>query len=190
MELPNISLFGGMGAGKSTAAKYFAEAHGYSHIPMANGLKDAAERLWGPDARVSRDKLQKLGKYVREIEPDTLLDSFADEYYEFVERTGLEVPVVTDDMRYANEFWGLKRMGFVFIRVEAPEAQRVDRLILNGKLDDVSQLQDETETQTQLVGAAAEAQGIKADFTVHNDTDNGALYTQLETVLAKIEEGQ
>lgn len=183
MEPLDISFYGGMGSGKSTCAKYLAKNNGYIHLSMATALKDAAVRIWGESARTDRDKLQKLGKYVREIYENSFMESFTSELE--AERT-TEAAVV-DDMRYANEFWGLKRLGFVMVEVRAPEESRVDRLLRIGKLDDVSQLEDETETQ--LYGAKAESEGISPDFVITNDGELDDLYQQVRDVLLKIDEG-
>lgn len=138
---PNIAFVGKMGAGKSTAASIAISQYKYNRISFAQKLKDIAVDLWGPDAATDREKLQALGVFVRELEPDT----WASHAFRIIDNAGGE-PWVVDDCRFPNEYYGLRGRGFVIVEVTCPEEQRVDRLMRIGKLDDLSQLEHESET--------------------------------------------
>ncbi len=175
----NIVFYGGMGAGKSTAAEYLVDKHGYVRCPMAALLKKIAVELWGDGADMDRDKLQKLGLAAREIDPDVWLNSF-------LVRLPEGKPIVNDDVRFPNEYWGLKERGFFFVRVLSSEEKRVDRLLRTGKIQDISQLEHATETA--LTGLEATKEGIVDDYTIFNNGEPEELYNSIENVLTDIEE--
>lgn len=182
--MADIVFYGKMGAGKSTAAEYLVREHNYKQMPIAQALKECAAIIWGNDAMTSRDKLQKLGVKVREID----VDAWINNYLEEIDPGTVDdpLPVVNDDCRFPNEYWKLKERGFIFVRVVSQESKRVDRLLRNGKLDDTSQLNHESEGQ--LMGPEAVAEGITDDYTIFNNGEHDELYRQIEDVLLDIEE--
>jgi hypothetical protein len=144
-RLPDIAIVGKAGAGKTTAAEHLHCRHGYLRVSFANILKDVAATIWGPEARTDRDKLQRLGVAVREIDQDAWVNAAR----RTIEGPGYGkrgFPIVVDDCRFPNEYWMLKELGFRFLRVHASETLRVDRLQRNGKLQDISQLNHVSET--------------------------------------------
>lgn len=142
---PNLALIGRAGAGKTTGAEYLARHYGYTRMSFAAMLKEIAGRLWSPDAAAKdRDKLQRLGVAVREIDEDAWVNVLMRQLP--TESAGGAIPVVIDDCRFPNEYWALKERGFVFVRIEATEETRVDRLLANGKLQDREQLNHVSET--------------------------------------------
>lgn len=157
---PNIVFYGKAGAGKSTCADYLVDQHGYKKLSFAGPLKEIAVRLWGDEAFKDRGRLQDLGTKLREIDEDVWVNPMLRSVDES------DAPIVNDDTRFPNEYWRLKERGFVFVRVLANEALRVDRLMRIGKLDDLSQLNHESETAVN--GFEAVQQGIVPDFTIQN----------------------
>lgn len=139
-DLPNIAFVGKMGAGKTTAAEYVRAEYGYTILRFAGLLKQVAQMIWGVGADRDREKLQRLGVAVRDIEEN----SWADAVFRDLDK--MIGPVVIDDCRFPNEYWGLKERGFHFVQITAPEALREDRLQRNGKLTDRAQLQHVSET--------------------------------------------
>ncbi len=181
--MSNLVFYGLMGSGKSTAADYVAEQHGNTKLSFATPLKEIAERIWGPDAVKDGDKLQQLGVAVRDIDPDAWANMMFDNVSEHFE-AGEDV--VNDDTRFPNEYWGLKAMGFTFVRVIAQESIRVDRLLRNGKLQDNSQLNHVSEGQ--LLGLEATKAGIVPDYTiVNNYSDAEDLYRLVDSIIWQIE---
>lgn len=179
--VPDIALMGGMGAGKTTVADYLVKAHGYRALKISEPIYEIAVELWGEEAAKDRKRLQDLGMKMREIDPDVWLNHFLRRCDD------IEVePIVNDTLRMPNEYWALKKRGFVFIRVLAREALRQDRLMRIGRIQDNSELRHETETA--LIGLDATREGIHEDFTIYNDGDVTALYDQVESVLGHIEE--
>lgn len=141
----SIAVIGRAGSGKTTAAEYLADIHGYIRVSFAGTLKEVATHIWGPDARTDRDKLQKLGMAVREIDPNAWVNA-ALRAVRLHDEAGSDEKFVIDDCRFPNEYWALKELGFVFLQVQAPEITRIERLQRNGKLTDVEQLNHVSET--------------------------------------------
>lgn len=171
--IDNIVFYGKMGSGKTIAAEYLVDEFDYIKQSIAQGLKNAAVCIWGPEVLINRDKLQKLGKALRNIDSNSLIDGF-------IKRIDPELSIVSDDLRYPNEWWKLKEFGFIFIQVTAPDGMRTDRLQRNGKLDDISQLQDETET-------ALDDAEFEPDYVISNAGNVEEFYNSIDNVMHKIE---
>lgn len=140
-DLPNIAFIGKAGSGKDTAAELLIEQFDYRRLAFADALKDVAESLWGTEARTDRDKLQRLGEYVRRIDEDTWVNVALRRLAGA--GVGLRDPnaafpivgrVAVTDCRYRNEAWRLKGEDFVIVRVLADRNKRIARLRTNGKL--------------------------------------------------------
>lgn len=141
-DLPNVAFMGKAGSGKTTAAEALVRV-GYERLSFAAPLKEIAVMLWGEAAAKDREKLQRLGQFVRELDPDTWVNLMGVQIVNVQDLTGK--PVVVDDLRFPNEHQMLKELGFTIIRIEAPRMLRRDRLRAIGKLQDESQLDDTSE---------------------------------------------
>lgn len=139
-DLPNFAFVGGAGAGKSTCADYLVEHQGYVRLSFAAPLKDVARQLWGEDRGAERDRLQRLGVGVREIDPDTWVDLLTARV-----EARPSVRFVVDDCRFPNEYQELRALGFRFVRVEAYATDRLLRLQKSGKHTTAEQLMHESE---------------------------------------------
>lgn len=152
LQLPDIAFIGKAGAGKTSAAKTLSIVFGYEHLSLATPLKRVAVSLWGPDAVIDRDKLQRLGLAIRAIHENTFVDiskRIIHERREQAASQSLLLPparFVIDDVRFPNEYWALKEAGFRFVRIEADRNRRVARLQADSKLSDEAQLDHVSET--------------------------------------------
>lgn len=165
---PNIAFLGRAGAGKTTGAVYLAHNFGYARASFATLLKQIAHQLWGEGADSDRDKLQKLGVAVREIDSDAWANAL------FRDVSKMIGPVVIDDLRFPNEYWGLCQRGFVTIRVTADETARVDRLQKSGKFQSHEQLNHISETALD---------GEDTNYVIENEGDQGAYEQAIWDVL-------
>jgi hypothetical protein len=175
-DWPRLAFCGKAGAGKTTAAD-FLEAAGYQRRSIAGPLKSIAKRVWGPGADTDRDKLIRLGQAVREIDPDAWIRLTLEDISTASMMGNGERPVI-DDLRFPNEWWKLKRAGFVIVQVIAPKFIRIDRLKANGKFQNEEQLDDASET-------ALDSPGFVPDYTVHNSLTPDDFYEQLRNVVLK-----
>jgi hypothetical protein len=165
----DICFIGKAGAGKSTAAE-FLEGAGYTRCSFAAPLKDIAAQIWGEEARADRSKLIGLGMAVREIDPDAWANLLLREQVHYF-------GTVIDDCRFGNEYWPLKAAGFVFIRVQAEEGERVRRLQGNGKEITVEQMQSASE---------CELDDVPADYYISNNGDYDTFIAAVAGVVGRI----
>lgn len=138
-DLPNVAFVGKMGAGKTLAATHICEAFGYSTGTFATHIRHHVAQIWGEDQRNNRHLLQSLGNSVRAIDELAWVNLLM---RDLDVQTG---PLTVDDCRLPPEYWALRERSFYFIRIEAPEELRIDRLQRNGKLTDLTQLNDVSE---------------------------------------------
>lgn len=188
LGLPSIAFIGKAGAGKTTSAELLTEL-GYTRLSFAAPLKDLAAQLWGDAARTDREKLQKLGVAVREIDADAWVNlllaclmprshgvSKIDKNATLPPPRPWPGPFAIDDCRFPNEYWALKEASFVVVCVKASRHDRVDRLKSNGKWQDESQLEHVSETALD---------NIHPDHVIHNDGSKDDLYDQIVEVLLR-----
>lgn len=171
---PNIAFIGKAGSGKDTAAELLIETLGYARIAFADALKDVCEELWGDEARKDRDKLQKLGMAVREIEPDTWVN-LALAKLPITGPHGTVRPIAVTDCRLHNEAWALKGEGFIIIRILADRNDRINRLRTNGKLGPSGWEDHVSET---------ELDEWPEDYRVHNLGSKADLIDELARTIA------
>jgi len=180
-DYPNIVLIGGAGAGKSTAAKLLTEHVGYTRLgfagvaekPHKGSPRDWVARAWGPEYINDREKLIAVANAARACDEDVWLNSLL---RVFGGESGDLSPVVVDDCRFANEYFGLLGRGFVSVRLLAPDETRELRLRANGKWID-GYLDHEIEHYLD---------GIVPGYTIHNDgITQHELLDELVKIIAK-----
>ncbi|SFU81778.1 AAA family ATPase [Alicyclobacillus macrosporangiidus] len=154
----HVFLIGPMGAGKTTVAQCLCERYGYTRYALAAPvdavLDIAVPWLKGAGKAVRRPYLQKVGRFLREFQPNPLL--FAAE-----ERLRTTAgPLVIDDGRTLEEAVWAHQQGFVVIVLTAARNVRERRVLArDGELPDGRTFEDETEQAWQ------DARGIVIDTT-------------------------
>lgn len=147
-DKPSIAFVGRAGSGKTSAAGFLTAEHGFARLSFAGALKQCAQRIWGQDVITNRGIMQDFGTAVRRVDEDAWVNALVESIKGF-RISRLEVPQITvDDCRFWNEYYKLRELGFVFARVEADEDVRVERLLLNNKLQDREQLNHVSETES------------------------------------------
>jgi dephospho-CoA kinase len=196
--LPNIGLLGRLRSGKDEVARYLAANYGYTQFAFGDELKRYAHELFGepaPDEK-PRELYQWFGQAMREHDPDIwvrkcfeAIEWNRDSIPEYLRRAHgyvtngevvLSVPArpfraVVSDVRQPNEYDALKSAGYVVIRVEAPDAVRIDRAIKSGDVFNYADLVHDTETALD---------GYVADFTVDNSGSLDKLHAQIDEIVA------
>jgi hypothetical protein len=129
-----IGLSGKSGSGKSTAAAYLAEFHGYQPFAFADALKEIVQTAFNfsaaqmegymkeiPDPRFHKSPrwcLQHLGTDVfRAIWPDIWIYHLRRDLLDFLSLNGAR-PCVVTDVRFRDEAEALEKMKGVLWRIE------------------------------------------------------------------------
>lgn len=149
LRYPHVAILGKAGSGKTTMSENLVKYHGYRRLSFASALKDVAAQIWGPGAKTDREKLQRLGVAVRDIDEDAWVNVLLREVQDIEGRDhhhGTHTGLVIDDCRFPNEYWALCGAGFRFIRLLVPLQERRARLTRTGKFTTPEQEQHISET--------------------------------------------
>lgn len=173
VEMPRLIAFTGLaGSGKTTAAQYLVEQHGYVRTRFADPLKSmlrsiglgfdeidgARKELPSPllCGKTPRWAMQTLGtEWGRNcISPDFWTTLWTERAAECLDQGGR---VAIDDCRFANEAAAVRRLGGIVVRIEG-------RGGITG-------------------GHASEDQRFAADLTIDNAADLAMLKQAIEVAL-------
>lgn len=121
----NVAFTGKFGSGKTTAANYLVEKHGFVKMSLADPMRQIVREIFGIESKSDpryRRIMQKLGTdWFRSEDPDVwinyLLKRVRDEYR----------PIVVDDVRFLNEALALVRNGWKIIYLKCPDNVRIER---------------------------------------------------------------
>lgn len=167
-----IAITGRMRSGKDTVAAYIG--HHYSHTLMGfgEGVADVIATYF-PEAWADgkpRKHFQVIGQGFRQLNPDIWVD-------DLVRRMkGLDRVVVTD-LRQQNEYERLKQLGFTILKVEAGEAERIERIKAAGESVDYDTLHHETEESVD---------SLPFDYLISNNATLDDLYRQVDWVMNEL----
>lgn len=186
-SLPNIGLIGKLRAGKDVVAAYLADKYGYTRFAFGDELKRYAHELFGEPAsgEKPRELYQWFGQTMRQRDPDVWVGKClakVTEFQRWVDTDMLHTPnpnVVITDVRQLNEAKALAERSYLFIRVTAPDAIRIDRAIKSGDKFEYTDLMHGTET---------ELDDYPADFTADNGGTLDELYAQIDTIMEAVAE--
>ena len=116
--MQNIILFGQMGSGKSTVAKYLCDNYGYTKFSLGEKIHSECELYNMHD----REHLQTYGQMMREIFHENIWCDYLINRSKGIDR------IVIDDARQLNEFDYFIKKGYLPIAVIADEELRLERL--------------------------------------------------------------
>lgn len=138
-----IAISGKMRSGKDTVAGHLVTKHGFVRMSFADKLKKVAEDLFGVEENVkNRALLQTLGRRMCQVDEAVWLKYVID-------RIPLYRSVVIPDLRFPNEFYALKGLGFGLVRIGIDAKTQLKRLRateLGSGDPDPSALEDASET--------------------------------------------
>ena len=159
-----VFLAGPSGAGKSDVAWHLCKRHGFSCVSLGDICRVEAQRRGWPTDRMH---LQRAGDALRGGEPARLAMMALEQ--------AQGSAVVIDGVRLVAEGEYLRARGVIGVRVEAPEALRMERLV---KRDGDSRMPSHR--------TEAEAGRVPADIVLVNTRDALAFARDLRDVVARI----
>jgi len=174
MYRTSLAVIGKMGAGKTEVTDLFV-SHGYTKGILSHPLKIAAREIWGGTMKMDREKGIALGKFIQRADPEALVRAWQRRSQDHPS------PFIVEAPRYPSDYDGLSQLGFRFVEVLADPVTRVDRLQRagHGRLTDVSQLDDETET------ALDDRRLFPVEHTIFNNGDLSKLADFVAAVVRK-----
>lgn len=165
----NIAICGKAGSGKTAVADYICKKYGYKRHSIADEVKAIARNLFKMKGK-DRFLLQLIGKKMREIRPSVWLDYT-------IEKVGGKDGVVIDDVRYPNEYEGLKAHGFVMVKVVSDRQTCLDRLTQRNGEPAIDRLDDESETALDDYPVAN---------VILNNSTLDEMYRQVDRLIAEL----
>ncbi|MBW3660304.1 MAG: hypothetical protein KY397_01550 [Gemmatimonadetes bacterium] len=164
-----IAFGGSMQVGKTTAADWLVERHGFVKYALADSIKEIACRDFEWDGLKDdrgRRLLQEIGDVGRNYRPDLWLDRFAARL-----QADPASRAVVDDVRLEREVRYLRDLGFVVALVVRP-ADRIATLPLQARRSHP--------TETGL-------EGVQLDVAVDNSGSFEAFYVRLDALVKSLE---
>jgi len=116
--MKNIILFGQMGSGKSTVAKYLCDNYGYTKFSLGEKIHSECE-LYGMH---DREHLQAYGQMMRKIFNENIWCDY------LINRSRGINRIVIDDARQLNEFDYFTEKRYLSIGIITDEELRLERL--------------------------------------------------------------
>ena len=173
--MQNIILFGEMGSGKSTVAKYLCEQYGYTKLSLGEKIHSEC-RLHGNE---TREEMQNYGQMMRKIFGENVWCDY------LISRSNGINRIVIDDARQINEYDYFTEKGYLPIAVIADEKLRLERL--QKRVDyKINPDNCKHETEVQAMQCANKCK-IKL-FNSYPLFTSGGLYDQINRIMEEINE--
>lgn len=178
-----IGFTGLMASGKDEARKYLEEKHGAKSLKFSSIMRDILKRL---NIEISRYNLSAVSLCLRETFGE---DLFAKVIAADAAEAEIEMVVIDGVRRLADIIHLSKLPGFCLISIEADPKIRYERMIKRGenvgeteKTFEIFLADHQAETELTIPEVMA-----KADFVINNDGDFANLYSQIDKIVAKIQ---
>lgn len=174
-----VGIAGYRGSGKSTAARYLVEAHGFVRIPFAKPLKDMLRAIGLGDAELEGDRKEEPCSLLGGRTPRHAMQTLGTEWGRELIDEGLWIRlwsrqamlaveagrhVVCDDLRFPNEATAVCDLGGRVLRLSRPGRE------------------------TSAHASEAQIDLLQPDFLVCNDGSVDNLESALRIVLELIHE--
>lgn len=145
-----VAFVGGVRSGKSTASKILEKEFGYAPtLSFGSKLKTLAHEAFEhlPISKEAKPVTlyQQFGQKLRSIDDSVWISHVEQEYLRIKQYTRV-TGVVIDDLRQPNEYQWAKENGFVIVRIDVPEEERVRRAEALGEVLTEDNLNYETES--------------------------------------------
>ena len=177
-----FGIVGGLASGKTTLAEYLSETYNCNTYRYSTMLRDILDRVY---VEQSRTNIQELSTFLRatygqDIMSKVIAKDVAEDPNGIVVVEGIRRPT---DITYLREL-----PGFHLVFVDADQRIRYERITALGENSDDSTKtfeafqKDEAAEADRLISEIAK----EAAFTINNDGDLDAFYTQANAILEKI----
>lgn len=168
-----VAITGKMRSGKDTLAGWFLEK-GVAQFTFKQGIEEIVDKYF-PRAKANgkpRRHYQHIGQQLRALDPNVWINYTLDN----IDRYRYKYPakarkygVMITDLRQPNEYEALKREGFIIIKVECSDEERLRRMEQAGDVFTAEDLKHETERNVDL---------ITPDYVIDNNGSKKDLYIQ------------
>ena len=168
-----IAVFGKLRSGKSEVCKFIQEILKCDVLDFGDALKECLAIAY-PNSKYVKDRnlLIGFGQHLRMFDNDIWVNALK---HRIASRNTKNI--IVTGVRQSNEYDMLKCLGFVFVKVEAPERSRIDRSTKAGDKFNLENLNNITET---------ELDDFKYDFLITNDGGFKDLIIDTNNVLDEI----
>jgi len=175
-----LALCGKLRSGKSLVAGYLSLMHDFQPFAFGDALKNAFHRAFPQIPRQPKPRAyyQSFGQWARTtIDENVWIDATMRKVGEYLSQNCLRILI--EDVRQQNEYDRLKREGFVFVRITAPDELRIERAKKDG--DDFAEADLVHETETFV-------DSFEVDYEVANDGTVDELCAKVDKVIRQLTE--
>ena len=174
----NVGIIGKMGSGKTTAANFLVEKHGFVKMGLADPIRSFVINeigIKGKEDPLYRILAQEIGTdVVRKHKSKAWINNLC-------RRAEQETrPIIVDDIRFINEAEELSRRGWILVYLKCPYEIRVRRCKARDGHFDESTLNHPSETEVNLIYSCVKnylppETWIEIDASQDADTVNKAI---------------
>ena len=181
-----LALCGKLRSGKSLVAGYLSLMHDFQPFAFGDALKNAFHRAFPQIPRQPKPRAyyQSFGQWARAtIDENVWIDATMRKVDEYLSQKHCDcngrLRVLIEDVRQQNEYDRLKREGFVFVRITAPDELRLERARKVG--DDFTEADLAHETELLV-------DSFEVDYEVANDGTVDELCAKVDVVIRQLTE--
>lgn len=175
-----LALCGKLRSGKSLVAGYLSLMHDFQPFAFGDALKNAFHRAFPQIPRQPKPRAyyQSFGQWARAtIDENVWIDATMRKVDEYLAQNCLRISI--EDVRQQNEYDRLKREGFVFVRITAPDELRLERARKAGDDFTEADLAHETEVFVDT---------FEVDYEVANDGTVDELCAKVDVIIRQLTE--
>lgn len=180
-----IALISPAGGGKDFIADYLCYKYEFTRYAFADNVKTVAKQwfpdIYGDENKKPRALLQSIGTSFRGIDNDVwikaLFKNMDDEAHERRKLRYIHENIVVTDCRMPNEYEALKDRGFIFVRIDVNDEERIKRLVERGDVFSHTDLSHQTEQHYDE---------FKCDYSLSNHGDKQSAYESADEIIEMI----
>lgn len=173
-----IVLTGKIRSGKDTVAKMFVEEFGFTEFKLSTGITRIIKEFYPNLPNKSRKHYTHIGQELRKLDENVWLNYTMKmiESYSFFSNK-IDPDIIISDMRQQNEHERLVQEGYIVIKVDSTEENRLKRIKDENDMFDESQLYHETELTVD---------DIREDYLIKNNGTLEDLEREVNRVMMEI----